>query len=283
MDGGHGFDDDIAFKPGHGGHLSFYSLTHSHRRRGATQQGAGKAPSHESFRKGKRGCCMEAFPPPRKALEGSRSILIGSAGESPPRRHVQKRVRHVQVGPALRSHALCLDRRVILPFATCLTRQLDPTPPPARCPRPLPPSRSPPLPAAPATPCASLPAPLTSRSRSGTQTHRNGLRFSSPFPFRSPASRHHHSHQVPLQPSRTTSPHASPSPLHSDSSFALFQPVSDFFSRQKVRKSCPLSCVLISDLYLRVCGFPMHVDRMQWFLCSFGFGFDGPRNVDRER
>ena len=153
------------------------------------------------------------------------------------------------------------------------------------CPLPAPPPSVsfPPLPAAPATPCASLPAPLTSRSRSGTQTHRNGLRFSSPFPFRSPASRHHHSHQVPSQSSRTTSSHASPSPLHSDSSFALFQPVSDFFSRQKVRKSCPLSCVLISDLYLRVCGFPMHVDRMQRFLCSFGFGFDGPRNVDRER
>lgn len=62
----------------------------------------------------------------------------------------------------MRSHALCLDLRVILPFASCLTRQLDPTPPPARCPRPLPPSRSPrcPLPQPPPSllylPCSPL-------------------------------------------------------------------------------------------------------------------------------
>lgn len=158
MDDGHGYDDDIAFKPGHGGHLSFtHSLSHNQRDNPTT---SGRLQTREEVRKGKRGWCLEAFPPPRKALEGSRSVLIGRGGESPP--CVQKRVRHVQVGPATRSHALCLDIRVILPFVSCLTRQLDPTPPPARCPRPLPPSRSPrcPLPQPPPSllylPCSPL-------------------------------------------------------------------------------------------------------------------------------
>ena len=256
-----------------------YSLTHPQQRGNPSTSGRLQT---RGFVKGKPGVVSGSLSP---TSEGPRRLAKRPHWQrkraSPPH-HVQKRVRHVQVGPATRSHALCLDIRVILPFVSCLTRQLGPTPTPARCPRPLLPSRFPrcPLPRPPLSllylPCSPL-ALAAGRKHIATAfvslPHFPSARL---LPGTTTRIRYHHNHPSLLH-------HARLLPR------SILIPVSLCFSQYAIFLTSKTPRVMSPVFRFDPgsvppgCRLPMHVDTMKRFFCSCGFGFDGPRNVVRER